>query len=81
MREHVQFEGRLRGDGKESTCSGWCTKVTLHGESDLAVDAAFADYRIDDGSVAPRRPDGSYELSTRGQTMRATRRDGRWLIG
>lgn len=86
MRENVKFEGLLRASGKKSSgeesssCTGWCTKVTLMEGTLMPADVAFIDYRITDTSVTPRLPDGNYELSAHGETMPAMRRNGRWSM-
>ena len=74
QRERVSFQGVLKGNGQEFRCVGSATKITLPGTSV----SEYVDWDIHNvfGGVPP---DGTYELTALGRTIRVRYERGNWL--
>jgi hypothetical protein len=73
IRERGRFSGILRGEGQEATCTVSATKVTLAGTSE----STYTDYSIE--NVSKALPDGNYQLTVNGETIRIRHEGGGWL--
>ena len=69
-REMVQSTGVLRGEGQEATCTVFATKVTLSGTNE----SAYTNHSIE--NVSKALPDGNYELTVFGETIRVRHERG-----
>jgi hypothetical protein len=74
-KERACFEGILRGQGHEATCTVEATKVSLPGSNAVA----YTGYRIDPRSVSMSLPDGIYTLSANGEQHQLRHQNGHWL--
>jgi len=72
-REIVHSTGSVRGEGQEATCTVFATKVT----SPATNISAHTNYSIENVSTA--LPDGNYELTAYGETIRVRHERGDWL--
>ena len=72
-KERVRFSGVLRGEGKGATCTGHVTKVT----NPITGISAYTNYSIE--NVSEALPDGNYELTTNGETMRVRHKGADWV--
>jgi hypothetical protein len=74
-RETVMMAGRLKGMGCEAGCTVSAVKVSL-------PQLKIWEYVRCDIHLAPEHlPNGSYEVSFEGRTMRVKKLDGYWLDG
>jgi hypothetical protein len=72
-REAVRFEGTVRGQGHEASCTVRATKVTLPGTNEFA----YSDYLIE--FVSETLPPGKYEVTAGGKTIAVRLENGFWL--
>jgi len=73
QRERVSFPGIIKGGGHDANCTMYATKVTLPGTSE----SAYTDFSIQ--SVSKSLPDGTYEVTARGETTRVRLQNGYWV--
>ncbi len=73
IRETVRSPGILRGEGQEATCTVSAMKVTLPGTNE----SGYMDYSIE--NVSKALPDGNYQLTAYGETIRVRHQRGHWL--
>ena len=74
-RETVMMTGRLKGMGREAECAISAVKVSppqLNDGEYVNCDIYFAPENL---------PDGQYEVTFEGRTMRVKKLDGDWLDG
>ena len=69
-REPVVLQGILRGEGHERSCRVRAIKVAM------PCEPMASEYDSMDIADSDNFPDGSYEVTVAGRTIRLTRRDG-----
>lgn len=72
-KERVSFLGVIRGQEQEATCTVDAIKTTLPG----AEVSALSNYSI--RNVSRPLPDGNYEMTVQGETIRVRLNNGFWL--
>jgi hypothetical protein len=73
-REAVSFPGILRGGGHEANCTVRAIKVSLPGAPSVFE---YVDYSVE--NISTPLPEGVYELSAQGKTIRLRNKDGYWV--
>ncbi len=72
MKQRMQFDGIILGNGIEARCSVSAIEVNRPG-----LPAAYSQYRVE--QVSGAIPDGDYDVHANGNVNRIRRQNGHWI--